>query len=177
MWNLIASADKNWGIGQKNQLLVRIPSDLNRFREMTVGNVVVMGRKTLESLPGGMALQGRTNVVLTKNRDFKAKNVVVIHDVESLIEFLKEQETEVYVIGGESIYRQLLEYCDTAYITRIDHVYAADAYLPNLDKDEQWKLVSESDEHTYFDLEYTYTVYKRNVKSSLCSERGQKGRC
>lgn len=165
MWNLIASADKNWGIGQKNQLLVRIPSDMNRFREMTTGNIVVMGRKTLESLPGGMALQGRTNVVLTKNRDFQAKNVVVFHDVESLQEFLKEQNAKVYIIGGESIYRQLLEYCDTAYITKIDHAYAADAYLPDLDADENWEVVSESDEHTYFDLEYTYVVYRRKERS------------
>lgn len=161
MWKLIASADKNWGIGQNNRLLVRIPSDMNRFRELTMGNVVVMGRKTLESLPGGLALQGRTNVVLTKNKNYKAKNVQVFHDVESLVEYLEEQEAEIYVIGGESVYRQLLEYCDTAYITKIDHSYAADAHLPNLDKSEDWEPVSESDEHTYFDLEYTYVVYKR----------------
>lgn len=161
MWKLIASADKNWGIGKDNRLLVQIPSDMKRFREMTTGNIIVMGRKTLESLPGGLALQGRTNVVLTKDHKFQAKNVIIKHDVESLVEFLEQQEADVYVIGGESIYRQLLEYCDTAYITRIDHAYVADAYLPDLDKDEQWEMVSESDEHTYFDLEYTFVVYQR----------------
>lgn len=161
MWKLIASADKNWGIGKNNRLLVQIPSDMKRFREMTMGCIVVMGRRTLESLPGGLALQDRINVVLTKNLSFQAKNVVIKHDMESLVEYLEAQEADVYVIGGESIYRQLLEYCDTAYITRIDHVYAADAYLPDLDMDEQWEKVSESDEQTYFDLEYTYVVYER----------------
>lgn len=161
MWKLIASADKNWGIGTGNRLLVQIPSDMKRFREMTTGNVVVMGRKTLESLPGGLALQGRTNVVLTKNPDYKVKNAVVLHDVDSLVKFLEEQEADVYVIGGESIYRQLLEFCDTAYITRIDHAYAADAYFPDLDKEEDWVKVSESEEQTYFDLEYTYIIYRR----------------
>ncbi len=161
MWKLIASADKNWGIGKNNRLLVQIPSDMKRFREMTMGCIVVMGRRTLESLPGGLALQDRINVVLTKNLSFQAKNVVIKHDIESLVEYLEAQEADVYVIGGESIYRQLLEYCDTAYITRIDHAYAADAFLPDLDKGEQWEKVSESEEQTYFDLEYTYVVYER----------------
>lgn len=161
MWKLIASADKNWGIGKDNRLLVQIPSDMKRFREMTMGNIVVMGRKTLESFPGGLALQGRMNVVLTRNLDYRPKNVVVMHDTDSLMEFLEKQDKDIYVIGGESIYRQLLDYCEEAYITKIDHTYVADSHLPDLDKEEDWEMVSESDEHTYFDLEYTYRVYRK----------------
>lgn len=164
MWKLIASADKNWGIGKANRLLVQIPSDMKRFRDMTMGNIVVMGRKTLDSFPGGLALQGRINIVLTRNTQFKAKNVYVVHNVDGLMELLDKCNPEgrqVYVIGGASVYSQLLPYCDEAYITRIDHAYAADAYLPDLDSDGEWEKVSESDEQTYFDLEYTYADYKR----------------
>lgn len=161
MWKIIASADKNWGIGKDNRLLVQIPGDMKRFREMTMGHIIVMGRKTLESFPGGMPLQGRMNVVLTKNPDYCVKNAVIMHDMGSLVDFLQKQEAEVFVIGGESIYRQLLKYCDMAYITRIDHTYSADAYLPELDREEEWEKVSESEEQTYFDLEYTYVVYRR----------------
>ena len=161
MWKLIASADRNWGIGNGNRLLVQIPSDMKRFREMTVGQIVVMGRKTLESLPGGCVLEGRKNVVLTANPSYQVKNGLVFHEAEEMVQYLKQQEEEVYVFGGASLYRQLLSLCDTAYVTRIDHAYVCDAYFPDLDRDADWELVSESEEYTYFDLEYRFLVYQR----------------
>nr|WP_317283083.1 dihydrofolate reductase [uncultured Sellimonas sp.] len=160
--NLIVAVDKNWAIGNKNKLLVSIPADMKFFRETTVGKVVVMGRKTLESFPGGQPLKKRTNIVLTKDPNYQVKDALVFHDVENLLEELKKYpDEEIYVIGGESIYRQMLPYCTDAYVTRIDHAYEADTFFPNLDEDKEWVLEGESDEQTYFDLEYVFTKYKR----------------
>ena len=87
---------------------------------------------------------------------------MVVHDIDSLLEELKQYPAEdVYVIGGESVYRALLPYCDKAYVTRIDHAYLADTYYPNLDEDPEWKMTKVSDEQTYFDLEYVFTIYER----------------
>ena len=160
--NLIASADKNWGIGFKNKLLVSIPTDMKFFRQTTTGKVVVMGRKTLESFPNGLPLKNRTNIVLTANRDYRVKDAVVVHTLEELLEELKQYPSdEIYVIGGERIYRQLLPYCDTAFITRIDHAFQADTYLPNLDEMEEWEMTEEGEEQTCFDLEFRFTKYQR----------------
>lgn len=160
--NIIASADKNWAIGKDNQLLIRIPEDMKRFRQMTTGNVVVMGRKTLESFPNQAPLKDRVNIVLTRNPDYQPKGVVIVHSVEELQKELEAYDTnDVYVIGGDSIYSQLLDLCDTAHITKIDYAYAADSYFPNLEEKADWELVEESEEQTYFDVIYTYQTYKR----------------
>ena len=160
--NIIVAADKNWGIGCNNKLLVSIPSDMKFFRETTTGNVVVMGRKTLESFPNGMPLKNRTNIVLTGNKDYQVKGAIVVHSMEELQEELKKYDSEqVYVIGGDSVYHQMLPYCDVAHVTKIDHEYEADAYFPNLDEMDDWYIAADSDEQTYFDLEYQFLMYKR----------------
>ena len=152
---LIASADKNWGIGFKNKLLVSIPTDMKFFRQTTTGKIVVMGRKTLESFPNGLPLKNRTNIVLTGNKDYRVKDAVIVHTLKELQEELKRyQSDDIYVIGGERIYRQLLPLCDTAYITRIDHAFQADTFLPNLDELEEWTMTEEGEEQTCFDLEF-----------------------
>lgn len=159
---LIAAVDKNWGIGWNNQLLVRIPEDMKRFREITTGNVVVMGRKTLESFPGGQPLKNRTNIVLTRDKSYQVKGAVCVHSMEELSEQLeKYSSNDIYIIGGESIYRQMLDQCDTALITMIDFAYQADAWFPGLDGQKEWKLTEESEEQTYFDLEYYFRTYER----------------
>lgn len=159
---LIASADKNWGIGRNNELLVRIPDDMKRFRRMTTGNVVVMGRKTLESFPNSAPLPNRTNIVLTRDETYHPEGTVTVHSVKELMEKLKEFDTDrVFVIGGDSIYRQLLDFCDTAYITKLDFAYDADAWFPDLEKNDSWKLTEESEEQTCFDVVYTYQKYER----------------
>lgn len=159
--NLIAAADKNWGIGYKNKLLVSIPSDMKFFRATTTGKVIVMGRKTLESFPNGMPLKNRTNIVLTSNRDYRVKDAIIVHTLEDLLKELEKYNSEdIYVIGGESVYRQLLGYCDTAYITKIDHAFQADTFFPNLDEQKEWEMTQESEEQTCFDLEYTFTKYE-----------------
>lgn len=160
--NLIVAVDKNWAIGNGNKLLVSIPQDMKFFRETTMGKVVVMGRKTLESFPGGQPLKKRTNIVLTRDKNYQVKDAIVVNTVdELLLELGKYDEDEIYVIGGESIYRQMLPYCKTAHITKINHEYEADTYFPNLDEDDEWVVTGISDEQTYFDLEYEFVRYER----------------
>jgi len=162
----ILSADRNWGIGYQNKLLVSIPSDMRFFREMTEGKVIVMGRKTLESFPNGLPLKKRINIVLTHDRSYQVKDAVIVHDKEELLEELKKyREDDVFVVGGGSVDELLLPYCDTAYVTRIDMAYQADTFFPDLDQDPEWELTEESDEQTCFDIEFTFTVYRRKQKN------------
>ncbi len=159
---MILSADRNWAIGKDNKLLVKIPADMKMFREKTTGKAVVMGRKTLESFPNGLPLKNRTNIVLTRKQEYKVKDAIVAHSKAELdIELKKYDSDDIYIIGGESIYRMLLDECDTAYVTKIDYAYEADTYFPNLDEDVNWEIVEESEEQTYFDLEYRFLEYKR----------------
>ena len=159
---MIVAVDKNWGIGKNNDLLVSIPADMNMFRTETSGKVVVMGRKTLESFPGGLPLKNRTNIVLSGNPDYQVKGAIVVHSLQELLEEIKKYpKDQVYCIGGDSVYKMLLPYCDTAQVTKIDFAYEADRYFPNLDEMPQWQVAAESEEQTYFDLEYRFVRYER----------------
>ena len=160
--NLIVAADKNWGIGKDNKLLVSIPSDMKFFRQETMGKVVVMGRKTLESFPNGLPLKNRTNVVLTSDKNYQVKDAVIVHSIDEVLEELKKyDDDEIYVIGGGKVYEELLPYCDVAHVTKIDFAFEADTHFPNLDEDPKWEITASSDEQTYFDLEYTFVKYER----------------
>lgn len=160
--NLIAAVDQNWGIGKNNQLLVRIPADTKFFRETTTGKVVVMGRKTLESFPNGQPLKNRVNIVLTHDPAYQMKDVIVVHSMEELKQQLKDYDShDIYVIGGQSIYEQLLDDCDVAHITKIDFAYDADAHFPNLDEREDWQITQDSEEQTYFDLIFHFYKYEK----------------
>ncbi len=160
--NLIVAVDKNWGIGKNNDLLVRIPADQKFFRETTIGKVVVMGRKTLESFPGQVPLKGRTNIVLTHDENYDGHGAIVVNSMDELKEELKKYDDEdIFVIGGEKIYRQMLDMCKIAHVTKIDYVYDADAYFPNLDELDEWELVADSEEQTYFNVIYHFNMYKR----------------
>ena len=158
----ILSADRNWGIGNGNKLLVSIPSDMKFFRQTTTGKVVVMGRKTLESFPNGQPLKNRTNIVLTSNPDYKVKDAVIVHSKEELLKTLEQYDSEnIYIIGGESIYRMMLPYCDTVFVTKIDRAFQADTFFPNLDEMEEWQMTEEGEEQTCFDLEFRFTKYEK----------------
>ncbi len=162
--NIIAAVDKKLGIGKNGGLLVSIPEDMKLFREETVGKVVVMGRKTFESLPQGLPLVERTNIVLTTSEDFKHDNVYVCHSVDEVLNKVKEYPTEdVYVIGGASVYEQMLPYCDTIHLTKIDYTYDADTYFPDIFKDGVWQETARSDERTYFDICYEFVRYQRKA--------------
>lgn len=159
---LIAAVDKNWAIGYENRLLVSIPADMKFFRETTTGKVVVMGRKTLESFPGGRPLPNRVNIVLTHDKNYSNKDAIIVHDMDELLaEVKKYNSDDVYVIGGGSIYKALVDECDEALITYIDFSYSADTHFPNLDEKEGWELVEESEEQVYFDLIYYFRTYKK----------------
>lgn len=160
--NAIVAADKNWGIGYKNKLLISIPSDMKFFRQTTMNHVVVMGRKTLESFPNGLPLAKRTNIVLTRDRDYKVKGAILVHSEEELLEELKKyEEDDIFVIGGGSVYEMLLPYCKTVYVTKIDFAYQVDTYFPNLDEMPEWEMTEESEEQTCFDIEFAFTKYER----------------
>lgn len=160
--NAIVGVDRNWAIGNKGKLLVSIPNDMKMFRNETSGKVVILGRKTLATFPQGLPLKNRTNIILTKDRDFAAGDAIVVHSVEEALDAVKSFPTEdVYVIGGDSVYRQFLPYVDTAYVTKNDYSFEADTYFPNLEKDPEWKMTAESEEQTYFNLEYTFQKWER----------------
>ena len=161
--NLIAAADENWGIGKNGGLLAHISGDMKYFRETTKGKIVVMGRKTLEGLHGGQPLGNRINVVLSENPAYKIKGAVVCHNIDEALEYLKQFSSEdIYVIGGESIFRQFLPYCNTVYLTHIDYEYDADVKFPvNLWKSQEWEMVEEGEEQTYFSLCYAPEIFVR----------------
>ena len=160
--NLIVNVDSNWAIGYRGKLLVSIPEDMKFFRSETTGKVVVLGRKTLDTFPGGQPLKNRTNIILTRNPNYQVKGAIICHSVEKVLEELKKyNRDDVYIIGGDSIYKEFLPYCDVAHVTRTDHVYDADAWFPNLEEDPAWVLTGESEEKTYFDLEFRFCRYER----------------
>lgn len=160
--NVMVAADQNWAIGKDGDLLVSIPANMKMFREETAGKVVVLGKKTLAMFPNGLPLKDRTNIVLSKSKNFAVKGATIVHSLEELLEELKKYPSEdIYCIGGASVYEQLLPYCDTVHLTKIDFAYEANSYFPNLDATGEWEIAAESDEHTYFNLEYTFVKYKR----------------
>lgn len=158
----IVAVDSNWAIGHKGKLLVSIPADQKNFRNLTTGNTIVYGRKTLETFPQQVVLPNRRNIILSTREDYTVKNAEVAHSKEELLELVKDIDTDsVFIIGGSSVYNEFIDECDTAIVTFIDKEYQADSYFPNLDKDPNWELVDESDEQVYFDITYTYRTYKR----------------
>lgn len=160
--NAIVAVDQNWGIGSKNKLLVSIPNDQKFFREETIGKVIVLGRKTMETFPGGKPLIKRINIILSTDKNYKVKDAIVVNSIEELLEELKKYKSEdVYIAGGDSIYRQMLPYCDTVHVTKIDHSYEADSFFPRLDEMEEWSITADSEEQTYFDLEYHFLKYEK----------------
>lgn len=161
--NVIAAVDNNWAIGYKDSLLVRIPNDHKFFRSVTMGKVVVLGRKTLAGFPNGKPLAGRTNIILSRDMDFTVKDGIVVHSKEELLQKLKQyNDDDIYIIGGGSIYEMMLPYCKIAHITKIDYKYQADTYFPNLDQMDNWEIVDDSDEETYFSIEYMFLKYQNN---------------
>lgn len=161
--NLIVAVDNKWAIGNKGKLLISIPEDMKFFRQMTAGKVVVMGKNTLESFPNSKPLKNRVNIVIALEKDYKVDGAITVYSIEEALEAVKKYNSEdVFVIGGGSIYKQMLKYCDTAYITYIDYSYEADTFIPNLGKmPEEWYIAEESDEFTYFNLVYYFRTYKR----------------
>lgn len=157
----IVVVDRNWAIGKDGRLLVHLPGDLKYFKERTKGKVVVMGRTTLESLPGGKPLPERTNIVLSRNQDYEAE-CPACHSAEELLQDLKRYDTDdIYIIGGAEVYRQFLPYCDSVYVTKIDEEFPADQYFENLDALPEWEQVWEDEPREEKGVRYVFTEYRK----------------
>ncbi len=154
----IVAVSQSWGIGKGGDLLFRLPSDLRRFKAMTTGHTVIMGRKTLDSLPGGKGLPHRRNLVLSRQSDFAPDRAEVIHSVEDI---LKTAEDDAFVIGGQQVYEQLLPYCTRVHITKVLSDPEADAFFPDLDKLPEWKVASTGEMLTENGLSFQYVEYIR----------------
>lgn len=160
--DIIVAVDEKWGIGKDGDLLQRISADMKRFRAMTTGNVLVMGRKTLESFPNAKPLPNRVNVVLTANQSYRAEGVVLCHDLAELPKVLEPYgEKQIFVAGGGSVYTQLLPQCERAYITKIYHTYPADTVFPDLDANPDWELAEKGEVQEENNIRFSFDVYQK----------------
>ena len=143
--NAIVAVDANWGIGRGNELLFTLRGDLKRFREITTGGTILLGRKTLETFPGGRPLPKRRNVVLTKSTHLELEGATVVHTIDELLDSVKDEDPDsVFVVGGGTVYTALLPYCKRVYMTRVDATAGEpDTYFPNLDKLPGWEVEKE----------------------------------
>ena len=156
--NLIVAVDRNWAIGKGGDQLVYLPADLKRFKALTTGHPVILGRKTLATFPGGRPLKGRRNLILSRDPAFRAEGGEVFHNLESL---LAAAPADSFVIGGESVYRALLPYCDTVYVTRISRSWPADVWFPNLDEDPAWRVAQVEPPLEEDHIPFQYVTYER----------------
>ena len=161
MLSIIAAISENYVIGKNNQLLWHMPADLKRFKELTTGHTMIMGRKTFESL--GRILPARRHIVLTRDMDYQVdnENVEIVHDIEELQPYI-DSDKETFVIGGAIIYRQLMTKVNKMYITRIHEKFEGDAYFPVI-RDEEWQIIEkeekQKDEENSYD--YDFVTYER----------------
>ena len=166
MIRAIVHADKEWGIGKDNDMMFSLPKDMKFFRETTLGRTVVMGGKTLRSFPNGKPLKNRVNIVLSRGQ--VRDDCIIVRSYDELFSLLKSRENEeIYIIGGGEIYKTLLPYCDEALVTKVDAVGGATVFFPNLDKDENFVCVYESE--SLEDNGYTirFTTYKNKNRQSF----------
>lgn len=161
---LIVAVNKNWGIGKGNDLLYHLPSDMKFFRSTTKDNIIVIGRKTLESFPNAKPLPYRTNVVLTRDKNYTSEGTVILNTVEDVIEYTKNNsDRETYICGGEEIYKLFLPYCEEALVTKIEDECDAEKFMPNLDNDDNWELFEKSEPIIENGLSFCFCTYKNKT--------------
>lgn len=156
--NLIVAVDQNWAIGKDGDQLIYLSEDLKRFKSLTLGHPVILGRKTLATFPGGRPLKGRPNLILSTTPGYQVEGADVFPSLEKLLACAPKDS---FVIGGESVYRALLPYCSTAYITKIHASFSADRFFPNLDQDPDWILQDSSEELEQDGVTFHYCTYTR----------------
>jgi len=157
--NVIAAVDQNWAIGKDGNQLIYISEDLKRFKALTTGHPVILGRKTLATFPGGRPLKGRRNLILSRNPEFVPEGAEVFASMDGLLAAAPE---DAFVIGGASVYQALLDRCDTAYITKIVWSFPdADCWFPNLDQRPEWKITEEGPELEEKGVPFRYVTYQR----------------
>ena len=161
MLSIIEKKKKNNVIGKNNELIWKLPEDLKRFKQLTTGHTIIMGRKTFESL--GRVLPNRKHIIFSQNPDFKVndENVEIVHSMLQIQEYIEDKE-EHFVIGGAMIYNLLMPYVTKMYVTQIDKEFEGDAFFPRIDENK-WEVVEKSevmeDENSH--LKYEYITYKR----------------
>lgn len=155
---LIVAVDRNWAIGKGGDQLVYLSADLKRFKAITMGRTVILGRKTLATFPGGRPLKGRDNLILSRNPRLNPEGARVFSCVEDL---LAAAPADSVVVGGACVYRALLPWCDTAHVTKIDAAFPADAWFPDLDADPAWEMASEEPPLEEQGISYRYMTYRR----------------
>lgn len=156
--NAIVAVDRNWAIGRDGNQLCYIPADLKRFQALTMGHAVILGRKTLETFPGGRPLKGRRNLVLSRNPEFAPEGAEVFSSLTALLAAAPEDS---FVVGGGSVYRALLPRCATVYVTKVDAVWPADTWFPNLEEDGQWAAAEVGPLLRHETLSFRYVTYRR----------------
>ncbi len=156
----IVAVDANWGIGCGGRLLQHIPEDMKFFKQTTLHKVVIMGRETFESLPGQEPLKDRVNIVLSRKADFIHEKVTICRSLPELFRAIAQYDTDdVFVIGGESVYTQLLPYCSAALVTKIEKLYVADKFFVDLDEEKNWRLVAAGEPKSYQDIRFSFCTY------------------
>lgn len=166
--NLIVAVDEAFGIGKGGKLPWHIPADLAYFKRMTLGKTVIMGRRTLESFPGGRPLPKRNNLVLTANPAYEQANVMALYSLEQLLEKVKRlPPDDVFVIGGATVYEQLLPYCARAYVTKVCGRFETDTAFPNLDQLEGWRLTLSQPVQEDNGYEFRFCVYQNSRAKAL----------
>ena len=159
----IVVVDRNWAIGKNGDLLVHLPGDLRYYKEKTTGNVIVVGRKTLDSFPGGRPLPARTNIVMTTDPDFEREDCIICHSKDEVMEKLQAFDTErVFIAGGANVYEQFMDDCDEFYVTKIEEEYEADRFFPDLDA-KGLHVTWESEPQQERGVSYRFTIYSRQV--------------
>ncbi|MDE6764588.1 MAG: dihydrofolate reductase [Oscillospiraceae bacterium] len=156
----IAAVSENRGIGKAGDLLFNIPEDKRFFRRTTLNHTVIMGRKTLESLPNGKPFKDRNNIVLSRDKSFSCDGTTVCGSVGEALKLIGSDE-EAFVVGGGEIYKAMLPYCEKAIITKVYAAPEADVFFPDLDEDENWSLEEQSEEYDYEGLKYRFCVYTK----------------
>lgn len=158
--NVIVAVDQNWAIGKDGEQLAYLSEDLKRFKTLTTGHPVILGRKTLATFPGGRPLKGRENLILSRNPDFAPEGARVFPDTEQLLAYAPK---DAFVIGGASVYETLLPWCDTAYVTKLEAEFPADRYFPNLDLNSHWEKTEESASMEQDGIVFRYVTYRRKA--------------
>lgn len=158
--DIVVAADENWGIGFEGTQNLVVPEDRRHFREVTGHGTVIVGRRTLLDFPGGRPLKNRRNIVLTRDPDFTVEGAETAHSVGEALELAKN-DPRVFVIGGQSVYRAFLPYCQRAYVTRIYASPRADAFFPDLEADPSWSLADPGEEREHNGLKYRFQVWER----------------
>ncbi len=159
-FSAVVAADAGWGIGLNGTQTLVVPEDRKHFRSVTGRGTVIVGRRTLLDFPGGRPLKNRRNIVLTRNPDFTVEGGETAHSVEEALTLVSDDE-QVFVIGGESVYRALLPYCRRAYVTRIDADAENDAFFPALDSLPGWRLADPGEEREHDGLRYRFELWER----------------